>query len=102
MGKQRRTQPIPFQFSNHADERGQMRGIKDEAINVMLKYGKRRRSGDGISVSMDKASRRRAEKGMGRKKYAKVESNLGFYLVLSLDMGTLITVAHRLQRSRRR
>ena len=87
-------------YSEHAKKRRQQRGISQEAIYVVAKYGKPRYSNGAITIAMDKATRRKAERDMGRKDYKQVEDNLGIYLVRCPVSGLLVTVAHRTRRFR--
>lgn len=78
--------------------RCQQRGISREAVDVLLKYGRRRHTRDGISYSMDKRARQRAQKHMGQAAYNRLDGQLDCYIVTSLDGTDIITAAHRLRR----
>ena len=89
-----------LRVTKHVMARCQQRGISRDAVDVLLKYGKRRYSRDGISIYMDKRSRWRAKMDMGESTYGRLEDQLDFYVVVSLDGTRLITAAHRLRRRR--
>ena len=84
-------------YTRHAQARCQQRGIPPEAVEAILAYGNARRH-DGADVYyLDKRARSRAEAGLGRPGYRRIEKALDSYLVLG-DDGSLITAAHRLRR----
>lgn len=84
-------------MTNHAQTRIQQRGIRAEAVDAILCYGKRRRHQGADVYFIDKSSRKRLAGSMGRKAYSKIERSLNSYLVVG-DDGAIITAAHRLQR----
>ena len=100
MSRRREGQWGEVEFTKHAARRCQQRGIRQEAIYVVAKYGKPRYSNGGVTIAMDKAARREAKKEMGGREFKRVAENLGIYVILSLDMGTVLTVAHILRRFR--
>ena len=83
--------------TKHMIKRCQQRGISREVVEVLFKYGRRRRTRDGISYSMDKRARQRARTHMGRA-YSRLEGRLDCYIVISQDGADIITAAHRLRR----
>ena len=66
----------------------------------MLKYGRRRHGHEGIICEMDKKSRSRARREMGKSAYRRIEPRLNCRLILALDQETIITVCHRNSRYR--
>ena len=92
------SRPYP---TKHMIERCQQRGISQEVVEVLLKYGRRRHSGGGISYSMDKRARQKAQKHMGPVAYSRLAGQLDCYIVTSLEGSEVLTVAHRLKRRRR-
>lgn len=91
-GKQRiqkETQP----FTLHARKRRQQRGIPPERIEVVVKFGKRRRvKGGAYSCSMTKRGRERAARELGRG-FARIADKLDFYVIIS-GSGRIITAAY--------
>lgn len=87
-----------LEFTEHARKRCQQRGINPDVVDVLYRYGRRRRSGQGgISYAMDKGSRVRARRGIGDAAYRQLEGDLDCYIVVVED-GTVVTVARRLRR----
>ena len=84
----------------HARSRMKQRGIRPEAVECLLDFG--RESFDhrgGVVLYLDKAARRRLARAQpGRKDLERVA---GMYAVLGMD-GAVITVGHRRGRVRRR
>ena len=71
-----------------------------EEIVIMLTYGKRTRTRDGTSYSMDHAARRRAKSQLGELAYRYIADRLDFYIIVDRYGETVITIAHRLRRHR--
>ena len=84
-------------FTEHARRRCQQRGIAPDVVDVLYRYGRRRRSRQGMSYAMDKESRVRARWGMGDVAYRRLEGDLDCYIIVVGD-GTVVTVARRLRR----
>lgn len=81
----------------HAERRSNQRGIRRVVIDILLEFGASTINGRGCEVVyMDKESRRRARRALG-KGYAKLERALDAYLVVSPD-GGLVTCGHRLEK----
>lgn len=91
--------PDSIYLSNHAAIRSQQRGIPVAAIETLLEYGKLTPAKGGLSYAMDKRSRRKALAELGKAEYRAIEKWLNCYAIDSPD-GTLITVSHRIRRSR--
>lgn len=91
--------PDSIYLSNHAAIRSQQRGIPVAAIETLLDYGKLRSAKGALSYAMDKRSRRKALAELGKAEYRAIEKWLNCYAIDSPD-GTLITVSHRIRRSR--
>tara|TARA_B100001564_G_C20247956_1_gene493587 strand:- start:136 stop:429 length:294 start_codon:yes stop_codon:yes gene_type:complete len=80
-----------LQFTKHAATRSQQRGIDQEAVSIIMKYGHSSHvRGDLKSWSMSKQEKRYARGDLG-KEYTKIEKKLGYLIVKN---STLITVAH--------
>ena len=88
-------------LSNHAEKRRQQRGVTMEAIEVVYRFGRRRRTSRGFSYSMDADSRRQAERDLPREVFQRVADRIDFYLGIARDGFTVTTVAHRLRKARR-
>ena len=84
---------IGHDLTAHAQARMKQRGIRPEAVECLLDFG--RESFDhrgGVVLYLDKAARRRLSRAPpGRKD---LERLAGMYAVLSTD-GAVITVGHR-------
>ena len=91
-----------FRQSGHAHVRCQQRGVSMERLLIVRTYGKRERTRDGFSYSMDKAARRRAERHLDPAIYRRNADKLNLYIVVARDgeTETVVTVAHRLRRRR--
>ena len=86
-------------LSKHAAIRSQQRGIPIKAIDVLLDFGKLQHSKGGLSFSMDKSSRYKAQAELGEVEYKLIERWLNCYVVVSQD-GKMLTVAFRTRRAR--
>ena len=69
----------------------------DSTQEIVLRFGKRTRTREGFSYSMNNASRHRARRELGDE-YRNHEGRDDIYLVIGLDERRIITVAHRLQK----
>ena len=78
----------------HAQARLQQRAIPEEAVDILLAYGERRRRGGADVYFLTRSARQRCQVALGRKAYNKLSRSLDTYLVMS-DDGQLITAAHR-------
>lgn len=84
--------------TEHARKRCQQRGINPDVVDVLYRYGRRRRSRQGgISYAMDKESRIRARRSIGDAAYRQLEGDLNCYIIVVEDV-TVATVARRLRR----
>ena len=89
------------EISRHAIKRSQQRGIPRVAMMALVEYGKHSFTKKGISCSMDRQTRIRARRAMGELAYKRVERWLeGCYVVMSLDLASVITAAWRNRRRR--
>ena len=102
MKKSRKDPGNQPELSEHAKARIQQRGISLAALYALYKYGTWKHSRGAYNVSMDKKSHREAKKEMGQQAYAKVAHNLGIYMILSAQDMSVITVAHRKRRFRKK
>ncbi len=84
-------------FTKHARRRRQQRGISQSSIDTVVRFGRKQIRHDGYVYSMDRRSRRKAERLLGDE-YRRVVDTLNIYVVISLDSREVITVAHRLGR----
>ncbi|MDP1698914.1 MAG: hypothetical protein Q8L45_14205 [Xanthomonadaceae bacterium] len=87
--------------TEHAANRLNQRGIPGELLAMLLSYGDARHDGNGARVvAFSQRARRRLRNELGDKRYARWESRLNVYAVVSTD-GALVTVGHRLHRLNR-
>lgn len=89
----------PIQFSRHAAMRANQRGIRRIHIDALMDFGTSNIRHGCEVIYMDKASRQRARRVLGRHAYARVEAAFGSYLVVAND-GSIVTCAHRTRRFR--
>tara|TARA_B100000900_G_C20583348_1_gene718486 strand:+ start:351 stop:644 length:294 start_codon:yes stop_codon:yes gene_type:complete len=91
-----------LQFTKHATTRSQQRGIDQEAVSIIMKYGHCSHvGGDTKSWSMSKQEKRYARGDLG-KAFTKIEKKLGYLIVKNSN---LITVAHpykKIKKNKRR
>ena len=86
-------------LSFHAKARMQQRGIREEALDMLLSYGKEAHDHHGaVILYMDKAAQKRLE-AVSRLK-SEVRRLAGLYAVLSRH-GQVITVGHRTRKINR-
>ncbi|MBS0465448.1 MAG: hypothetical protein JSS03_10690 [Proteobacteria bacterium] len=89
---------IAVYSTNHARARQRQRGIPDELLGLLLRFGQRRRDGHGAWLAFfDKRARQRLQRQVDDKTFARWESRLGVYAVLSRD-AVVVTVGQRLMR----
>jgi hypothetical protein len=90
--------PEPIPMSRHAQVRSHQRGITRDAIAVILDFGREAQSFDNRQVVfMDKESRHRARKALGRAAYGQIEGQLDVAVVIG-NGGSVITCMHRKKR----
>lgn len=84
--------------TEHATARLRQRGIPTELLDLLVRYGEERHDGHGARVvAFSKRARKRLRRDLGVKEFARWESRLNVYAVVSADEA-LITVGHRQQR----
>ena len=84
-------------MTNHAQARTQQRGIPPIAVEALMSYGRRRRHRGADIYFLDRESRSRVARALGKDIYLNIEKALDTYLVVG-DDGCLITAAHRHKR----
>ena len=82
-------------MTQHAQKRSQQRGIPPFIHGLIIDYGQCKYSHGAEVHFLDKAGRRKLQRELGRKVYARIEDQLNIYVVLD---GSVITVAHRVHR----
>lgn len=92
---------MPHDFSHalttHAEARCNQRGIRQEAIRLLLDYGTSIMRHGSEVIYLDQRARARMRNDIGRTAYAKVERRLDFYVVVASD-GPVITCVPRTRR----
>lgn len=84
--------------TEHATARLRQRGIPKELLDLLVFYGEERHDGHGARVvAFSKRTRAQLRRDLGAKRYARWETRLNVYAVVSADEA-LITVGHRSQR----
>ena len=84
--------------TEHATARLRQRGIPTELLDLLIRFGEEWHDGHGARViGFTKRTRWQLRKDLGAKQFARWESRLNVYAVLSTDE-TLVTVGHRLRR----
>ncbi|MBP6902782.1 MAG: hypothetical protein KBC73_22005 [Burkholderiaceae bacterium] len=87
-------------MTRHAARRAQQRAIPPMAIDLLLRFGRSEKAGDGCTrVYLDKTSHRRLRAYAGRLA-SHLHDYLGIYAVVAGDQH-VVTVAHRIERIRR-
>ena len=86
-------------LTRHAEQRSQQRGIRAEAMEVLLTHGASMIRHGCEVVYMDQSARRRARTALGRTGYAQIERALDAYLVVA-DDGVVVTCGHRTRKLR--
>ena len=91
----------PIGITDHARLRIQQRGIQEEMLPLLLKYGKKTYDNYGGQVyCLNKASRERLERECSREVLRKIRDMLDIYAVFCEGNG-LVTVGHRFKRIKR-
>ena len=86
--------------SNHMVVRSQQRGIPEEMVEVLTRFGIRSYTRDrAFTYCMNKKSRERAKVGLGAAKYRELERWMGCFTVISRE-GQVITLGHRFHHHR--
>ena len=82
----------------HAEKRLQQRGIRREAVDLLMAFGRTEFDHHGACIyHLDKRSRKRIELELGRECFRQIEALSGLYVVVSGD-GAVITAGHRQRR----
>ena len=84
-------------MTNHAQARTQQRGIPPIAVEALMSYGRRRRHRGADIYFLDRESRGRLARALGKDIFLNIEKALDTYVVVG-DDGCLITAAHRHKR----
>lgn len=85
-------------LSQHAGLRMQQRCINPTIIDYLQEFGESNHDGKGACVlTFGKKAKYQLRKTLNKKEYAKIESKLKAYAVVSLD-GHIITVGYQQQR----
>lgn len=83
-------------YTAHATARCQQRSIPAEAVDALMAYGELKRHRGADVYYLDKESRARAARALGRR-YLTIEKALNSYVVVG-DDGAIITAAKRCRR----
>lgn len=87
-------------MTRHASRRAQQRSIPPLALELLLRFGRSEKAGDGCTrVYLDKSAHRRL-KAFAGPIAPHLQAHLDIVAVLSGEE-TVVTVAHRLERVRR-
>ena len=81
-------------YTYHAEHRMNQRGIKQEAVDILLDYGREGFHHGAMTIYMDKGSHAEARRTLGAKSYAKIAKQLNIYLIIG-DDGAIVTVGKR-------
>ena len=84
-------------LSKHAQSRIQQRGIRYDALEIVLRYGSYQRVKGGTTCYMDKAAHQRARHSPQSGLYRKLSDQLSFFIIVSGDE-QVVTVAHSSRR----
>ena len=91
---------IHLGLTAHAQERCKLMGISMEVLTIIYKYGMRKRTWEGFRYSMNRKARLRAKANLDDLTYRRIVDKLGFYMIVALDLETVITVAPYVKRHR--
>lgn len=84
--------------TQHAQVRMQQRGVRSEALDLLLRYGRAAHDHHGgVVVYMDGRARRRAIRECGREVGSTLDRVRRLYAVLGQN-GDVVTVGHRYRR----
>lgn len=84
--------------TEHATARLRQRGIPIELLDLLVHYGEEKYDGHGARIlAFSKRTRKRLRLDLGAKAYARWESRLDIFAVVS-DNEALVTVGHRVHR----
>ena len=89
-----RRQPRGRTWSKHAKKRCQQRGISEDRVDLVIRFGRRQFREGACIFSMDKCGRSIAARELGAEYYS-VADKLNFYVVVNPYKNEIITVAHR-------
>lgn len=82
-------------MTEHAQRRSQQRGISPFILGLIIDFGQCTYRHGAEVYFLDKLGRRKLQRELGKKVYARFEDQLNIYVVLD---GSVITVAHRIHR----
>lgn len=89
---------LALHLTQHAEKRLQQRGIRPEAVDLLMSFGTVEVDHNGAcNYYIDKCSRRRVENQLGGQGLRQLEAIGQLYLVVNTD-GEVITVGHRQRR----
>lgn len=85
-------------YTKHAKMRSNQRGIRKDELDVIIEFGKKKRSRDGsVSYYMTKRTCETAKRALGSA-YVKLSDNIRSKAVVLGDDGMVITVLNRTRR----
>lgn len=89
-------------FTTHAEQRAQQRGIPQILIDYLLHFGMARQAHDNCrQYYLTQKSLKRARKALDKKDYLLLEKKSNCYLVLNEDEGVVITMGYVNKRIKR-
>lgn len=83
-------------MTRHAEVRCNQRGIQQDVVDAILKFGREHERNGAFVLFMDKAAHAKARKVLG-KQYARIADRLNVYLIVG-DDGSIVTAAQRMSR----
>jgi len=87
-----------IQYTRHADIRSQQRGIDHQLVEHLLSFGKKAHcAGGALRYYFTPERRLRLKRKISSTDYARIESKLNSYAVISND-GAVVTVGRRTKR----
>ena len=88
-------------LTHHATRRLQQRGIPDDVLPLLMRYGAREHDKRGaLLVYLTRKSRERIRRDIGSATFSRVEPLLDVYAIVDCA-GTVLTVGHRTRRINR-
>ena len=89
-----------MRYSNHATVRCQQRGIPQELVDLIVRFGDKQWKRGGHSYSLNRKTVPAVRAFVGEQKYRKIERKLKMSYVVVSPEGTLVTAGIRHQRVR--
>ena len=92
---------MKINFTNHSKKRMQQRGISEQAVMHIIQQGDHQYDGHGAKVYfINRKHRELRPSYISTDVYKRIRKQLNGYVVVAEGSGSVITVGHRIKRSR--